>query len=97
MKCFPGAREDLLEVLTRQEGMPGCLRYIVARDENDEDAIWVTEIWESAEDHLASLELPEVVDAISLARPLIAGFDVRATTEPVNGIGFPSWPPQPPA
>ena len=89
MRCVPGRREELIALLTQSGSMPGCLQYIVARDRVDDDAIWVTEIWESAAAHLASLELLEVKEAIAAGRSLIAGFEMRATTEPVGGIGLP--------
>jgi quinol monooxygenase YgiN len=69
--------------------MPGCLSYVVARDPGDPDVIWVSEAWDSAESHKASLKLPQVEAAIAKARPLIAGFDMSVPTEPVGGVGLP--------
>lgn len=89
MKAVPGKREELLALLLESSaGMPGCLSYIVAKDAADPDAIWITEAWDSKEHHDASLKLPQVQAAIAKARPLIAGFDSRAETEPVGGIGL---------
>jgi quinol monooxygenase YgiN len=89
MKAQPGKRDDLLALLLDSSGgMPGCLSYIVAKDLKDPDAIWVTEAWDSKEHHDASLKLPQVQAAIAKARPLIAGFDSSAETEPVGGIGL---------
>lgn len=89
MIAIPGQREALIAILLEGiAGMPGCLSYIVARDPADENAIWITEVWDSAESHRASLSLPEVREAINRARPLIAGFGDSVTTEPVGGIGL---------
>lgn len=89
MKAVPGKREELLALLLESSaGMPGCLSYIVAKDATDPDAIWITEAWDSKEHHDASLKLPQVQAAIAKARPLVAGFDSRAETEPVGGIGL---------
>ena len=89
MTAVAGKRDALLAILLESPGgMPGCLSYIVAKDLNDPDALWVTEAWESKEHHDASLALPQVQAAIAKARPLIAGFDARAETEPVGGIGL---------
>lgn len=72
----PGTRDELAElVLSGSSEMPGCLSYIVAKDANEGDLIWVTEVWDSAESHKASLALPAVKDAIGRAMPLIAGFE----------------------
>jgi quinol monooxygenase YgiN len=85
-----GKRDELIEVLL-QEGapMPGCLSYIVAKDPVEADAIWITEVWDSAESHKASLQLPRVKEAIAKGRPLIAGFGPSYETAPVGGIGLP--------
>ena len=31
--------------------MPGCLSYVVAKDPADENAIWITEVWDSQASH----------------------------------------------
>ena len=86
-------REQLMGILLEgvagiPGGMPGCLSYVVARDTESENALWVTEVWESKERHEASLSLPEVQAAIAQGRPLIAGFGERFETEPVGGYGI---------
>ena len=62
---------------------------IVANDATNADAIWITEVWDSAASHQASLKLPAVQEAISKARPIIAGFGERFETAPVGGVGLP--------
>jgi len=89
MLATPGNREKLLDtMLNGMSEMPGCLSYVIARDADDVDALWITEAWESAEAHKASLSLPAVQATIGVARPLIAGFGERFETEPVGGIGI---------
>jgi quinol monooxygenase YgiN len=83
-----GGRDELAGILSGMGAMPGCLSYIVATDPADEDGLWVTEVWESAEAHAASLQLPAVQAAISRGRPLIAGLESRVETSPVGGIGL---------
>lgn len=91
MIAHPGQRDALIAILMESTGeMPGCLSYIIARDPADENAIWITEVWDSAESHRASLSLPAVSEAIARARPLIAGFGEYVTTEPVGGVGLPA-------
>jgi len=86
----PGQRDALIEILLAGvAGMPGCLSYVVARDPGDEDAIWVTEVWDSPESHAASLELPSVREAIAQGREMIAGMEPVAVTQPVGGHGLP--------
>ena len=89
MRTVPGQRDAFIAILQEGTGgMPGCLSYIFARDPNDADAIWITEVWESRESHRASLQLPQVRATIARGRPLIAGFDSSVETEPVGGIGL---------
>ena len=89
MKAVPGKRDELIAILLEGvSGMPGCLSYIVSRDAQDEDGLWVTEVWQSQESHRASLSLPSVQEAIQRGRPLIAGFENRFELEPVGGHGL---------
>jgi quinol monooxygenase YgiN len=89
MMAVPGQREALIAILLEGvAGMSGCLSYVVARDPADDDALWVTEVWESQESHRASLALPSVQAAIARGRPLIASFGDSVVTEPVGGHGL---------
>ena len=89
MIAVAGQRDALLTILFDSVAdMPGCLSYIIAKDPADENAIWITEVWDSQESHRASLKLPSVQDAIAKGRPLIAGFSNRVETEPLGGHGL---------
>jgi len=90
MVAQPGTRDDLASILLDNTGagMPGCLSYIVARDPRDADALWITEVWDSAESHRASLTLPAVRAAIARGRPLIASFGDSVENVPLGGIGL---------
>lgn len=89
MLAAPGQRAALSAILLESAArMPGCLSYIVAHDAADENAVWVTEVWDSPESHRASLSLPAVQNAIARGRPLIAGFGERFETEPQGGHGL---------
>ena len=90
MTCVSGQREAFIAILLESTAaMPGCLSYVIARDPQDADAIWITEVWDSQESHAASLQLPAVRDAIKRGRPMIAGFGEQTITEPVGGFGLP--------
>ena len=85
----PGNRAELAAILLEgTTAMPGCLSYVVAEDAQDAEALWVTEVWDSADSHRASLSLPGVQAAIARGRPLIAGFDNRHETRPLGGTGL---------
>jgi quinol monooxygenase YgiN len=90
MKAVPGQRDALIAILIEGiRDMPGCLSYVVAQDPGDENAIWITEVWDSQASHTASLALSAVKAAIARGRPLIAGFGQRVETTPIGGHGIP--------
>jgi quinol monooxygenase YgiN len=85
----PGQRDALAAILLDgTNAMPGCLSYVIARDPADENALWITEVWDSQESHKASLSLPSVQAAIAKGRPMIAGFSNRVETVPLGGHGI---------
>ncbi|MCF7804520.1 MAG: antibiotic biosynthesis monooxygenase [Candidatus Marinimicrobia bacterium] len=84
-----GKRDALIAILIEgASNMPGCLSYIVSKDADNEQGIWVTEVWESKESHKASLQLPSVQEAMSRGRPLIEDFEDQIEIEPVGGHGL---------
>lgn len=89
LNAAPGQRDALAAILVDgTQAMPGCLSYIVASDPADDNALWITEVWESQERHKASLSLPAVQAAIAKGRPMIAGFGTRVETVPIGGYGI---------
>ena len=90
MSIVPGKREEMIRILKESAAdMPGCFSYVVAKDAADENVIWVTEVWDNATSHDASLSLPQVKNAIPQAKPLVATFERIAVTTPVWGQGLP--------
>jgi quinol monooxygenase YgiN len=78
----------MIEILKESAAdMPGCLNYVVARDAADENTIWVTELWDSA-NHDASLSLPAVKNSIPQGNALVANFEKIAVTNPVWAAGL---------
>lgn len=89
MTILPGKRDEMIRVLKESGAdMPGCLSYVVANDAADENVLWVTEVWDSASSHDASLSMPQVKNAIPKAKPLVANFERIAATTPVWGQGL---------
>jgi quinol monooxygenase YgiN len=81
-----GQRAELVAILGEgTRNMPGCVSYVISEDVNEENSVWVTEIWDSKASHDASLSLPSVKDVIAKAKPVIAGFTKIAETNPVAG------------
>ncbi|RDV13436.1 antibiotic biosynthesis monooxygenase [Pontibacter diazotrophicus] len=51
----------------------GCHLYMVSKDKSDRNAVWVTEVWDSQEDHDNSLNVEGVRDLIAQAMPILSG------------------------
>ncbi len=72
----PGARDRLVEILTRRSadlGQAGCLLYEVGVNDDQPDTVFVVELWTSASAHQESLKSDGVQAAIREARPLLSG------------------------
>ena len=91
LRAVPGKRDELASILLAGTGaMPGCLGYVIAMDATDADALWITEVWDSQDNHHASLALPAVQQAMAKGKPIIAGFGERFETVPIGGVGIAS-------
>jgi quinol monooxygenase YgiN len=77
----------LMEAAAGLEAFPGCLLYLVSRDPDDADAVWVTEVWTDRSEHAASLQLDSVKAQIARALPIIAGPPEGRELRPVGGKG----------
>lgn len=72
----PGKRDDVVALLTRRSSEladAGCLLYEVGVNDDEPDSVFVSELWESAEAHRASLQLASVRATIAEAMPLLSG------------------------
>lgn len=78
----------LLDAAEALADVAGCRLYVVSRDPAEPEAVWVVEVWDSAEAHRASLELDAVQQLIARARPVIASMGERFELEPIGGKGF---------
>jgi quinol monooxygenase YgiN len=90
MRTRPGKRTEVIDLLLAGlDSLPaaGCLSYVVSACSSYDDRIWVTEVWESAEHHAASLQLPETRAAIARVMPLLTGEFTSQETRVVGGLG----------
>jgi quinol monooxygenase YgiN len=72
----PGRRDEVVALLTRPGDLKdelGCLLYEVGVDSEHPDVVFVIELWRSAADHQASLQLDSVKAAIAEAMPMFTG------------------------
>lgn len=88
----PGKRDELVELLLEAaeaiQQLPDCYLYLVNVSANEPDVIWVTEVWESAEAHQASLNMESAKEAIKRGLPLIGEPVESIKLVPVGGKGL---------
>jgi len=77
LSAQPGKGEELAKILIEasvlMKSAKGCHLYIVGVDRSNPDDVLVTEVWDSVEDHDASLSLEGVKELITQAIPILAG------------------------
>lgn len=77
LKAKEEHRDELAHILLSASKLvstaKGCKLYVIGKDEKDPDAVYVTEIWESREDHDNSLKVEGVRELIKKAMPIIDG------------------------
>ncbi len=66
-------RAILLDASALMSTATGCICYIVSKDPADDNAVWITEVWDSKADHDNSLSVPGVKELISQAMPILGG------------------------
>lgn len=73
----PGNGDDLANILLQaakiMDTVRACHLYMVSRDPANPEDVYVTEAWDSKEDHDASLAMEGVTELISRAMPLLEG------------------------
>lgn len=88
----PGKRDEYIRALSSGfVNMAGCHSYILAEDPEDENVVWVTEIWESHEAHEAALKGRADIQAViasSKAQKLADRRELRVITKPIAGQGL---------
>ena len=77
LKATTGNAEKLASILLQASQLvstaKGCHLYAISKDPTDPDSVWVTEIWDSRQDHDNSLTIDGVRELIGQAMPLLDG------------------------
>jgi len=72
-----GNAEQLSQILIEASKLvstaKGCKLYVIGSDEKESNSVYVTEMWDSIEDHDNSLNVDGVKDLIMKAMPLLNG------------------------
>lgn len=79
----------LLDAAALMKSAKGCHLYAVSIDSSNPNEVWVTEIWETKEDHANSLNLPGVKELIGKAIPILDGSPQKGQElEILGGLGI---------
>lgn len=77
LKAAAGKGQELASILSQASRLvsdaKGCHLYMISTDIQDEDCIWVTEVWDTQTDHDNSLNINGVKELIAKAIPILDG------------------------
>ena len=76
---------NLLRAAAAMNAVAACRLYLVSTTASDPNGVWVTEVWDNANDHAASLKRPETQELIAETMPLIAELPQRGPNLSVLG------------
>lgn len=88
-----GQTDQLADILIEASKLvstaKGCNLYIISKDEKDKNSVFVTEIWDSKEDHDNSLNVEGVRALIGKAMPILEGDPAKGQElEILGGTGI---------
>jgi quinol monooxygenase YgiN len=88
-----GHRDELADILLTASKLvapvKGCKVYAIGKDANDPNSVYVTEIWDSKEDHDNSLKIDSIKELIMKAMPLFDGKPQKGQElEIIGGAGI---------
>lgn len=88
-----GKADELLSILLDASELvskaKGCHLYLISKDAENGNNIWVNELWDSKEDHDNSLNVEGVKELIMKAIPLIDGQPEKGVElEVIGGAGI---------
>jgi quinol monooxygenase YgiN len=84
-----GKRDELVAILLAAAKLVsaarGCGQYLIYKHTKDYNAVFISEIWDSKEDHDNSLKIDGCMELISKAMPLLDGKPESNTLEFIGG------------
>lgn len=88
-----GHQEELAKILLEASKLvstaKGCKVYVIGKDDNDQNSVYVTEIWDSKDDHDNSLKVEGVRELIMKAMPILDGQPTKGQElEILGGAGI---------
>ncbi|MEO8171588.1 MAG: antibiotic biosynthesis monooxygenase [Sediminibacterium sp.] len=90
--AHPDKGDELLGILVKANEIvsaaKGCRFYMINHEDSNKDIFWVTELWDTQEDHAISLTLDGCKELIVEASHILAADPKQIVLVPVAGKGF---------
>lgn len=90
--AHPDKGDELLGILVKANHIvsaaKGCRLYMINHETADKDTFWVTELWDSQEDHAISQALDGCKELVVEASHILAREPKQIPLVPVAGKGF---------
>lgn len=79
----------LLEAANLVSKAKGCQIYLISTENDYPETVWITEVWDSKEDHDESLKIAGVRELIGKAMPILEGMPQKGQElEVLGGFGL---------
>ncbi|MBS1757353.1 MAG: antibiotic biosynthesis monooxygenase [Bacteroidetes bacterium] len=93
LQAKPNQANELADILLEASKLvstaKGCKLYVIGKDENEPNSVYVTEIWDSKDDHDNSLKVEGVRELIMKAMPILDGQPTKGQElEILGGTGI---------
>ena len=90
----PGQRSSVADILIESgklfDDNPGCYLYLVSESAEDQNAIWVVDLWSTKEAHEEALKNPELRPYVEKSLPLLEGMPEQIEIRPLGGKDLPA-------
>jgi quinol monooxygenase YgiN len=88
----PGERSSIIDILIESgklfDDNPACYLYLVSESAEDQNAIWVVDLWTTKEAHQEALQNPQLRPYVEKSLPLLEGMPEQIEVRPVGGKGL---------
>jgi len=89
MSVRPGKRDEVIEILLKSgaafDDNPHCLLYLVSKDKQDENVIWIQDVWTDEPSHEIAMKNETMQQYIKQAMPLLTGMPEQIAVDSAGG------------
>lgn len=89
MTVKPDMRDEVVKIMLEAgqpfNDNPNCFLYLLSESIEDENVIWVQDIWKDQKSHQAAMETPEMMQFVKKSIPLLECMPEQFEIKPVGG------------